>query len=693
MSQTIFPAPRKIEAPSAAQRPFSFIHHSTEISDPWHWLKDQGYPEVTDPDILDYLKAENSYFETVMKPQQAMTDKIFGELKGRIKEDDVSVPWVEGDFEYRWAYGEGAQYRTWYRRPLGAEHWGVLLDENIEAGSHEYFRLGDMSISPDGKLMAWSVDNNGSERFTVKVRVIETGELLESHVEETSGNVVWSADSKHFFYVHVSAEWRPYKVFIHTLGTEQSDHLVYEEKDTSFFVSVGLSSSRGYIFIRAADHVTAELCAVKADAPFSAPMRINNRKAGHDCHADHGQGQFIIRTNRAHKNFSLVSVGDDDPLEVNWQTIMDGGDGHYIRGHQMFKNLTVVQERINGLDQVRLLRAGGDQTVAFPEDVYAANIGHNPAFDQTHIRLNYTSMVTPNTVFDYDLNTGELIPRKVQEIPSGYDASSYVTERIMVTARDGARVPVSIVSRKDVASQTGPKPLHLYGYGAYGLGMDPSFSSGRISLLDRGFIYAIAHIRGGDDMGYGWYEDGKLDKRENTFNDFVDCGRALVGLDYTKAGDISISGGSAGGELMGAVVNQAPELFRAVVMHVPFVDVLNTMLDESLPLTPIEWPEWGNPIALKEVFDHIRSYSPYDQIEAKDYPPMMVTGGLNDPRVTYWEPAKWTAKMRAYKTDNNVLVMKINMGAGHGGKSGRFERLHETAEEYSFILMTFGIGT
>ncbi len=684
-------APNALVAPKATQKPYKASHHGFEFNDPYFWLKDPGYPEVKDEEILGYLGQENKYFETVMNERKSLVDKVFEEIKGRQKEDDESVPWKDGAYEYRWAFAKGAEYRTWHRRKVGADDWDVLLDEVAEAEGLEFYRLGGLSVSPCERYLAYSADKNGSERFTVQVRNLETGENLSDEIVETSGEIIWSADGAGFFYVLVSKEWRPYRVCFHTLGGSD-DSTVYEESDTSFFVHLSRTSSRAYLVIRTADHVTAENRIVPLKNPNTSPYVLSPRRKGHDYAVDHGDEGLYLRSNREHKNFCVYRAPVNAKGEEDWQVLLRGDDRHYLTGIRAFKGLLAIEESRDGLDQIRLLKTDGtDQYVAFPEPVYEVGLGNNAEFEQSQIRFSYSSLVTPPTVYDYDLASGQLITRKEQEIPSGYDKSAYRSERLMVKVRDGAEVPVSLVYHKDWKKGTAA-PLHLYGYGAYGLGMSPSFSSARLSLLDRGFAYAIAHIRGGDELGYGWYEAGKLEHRTNTFNDFVDVARYLETNDYAAPGGISISGGSAGGELMGAVVNQAPELFSAVVMHVPFVDVLNTMLDADLPLTPIEWPEWGNPIEDKAAYETIASYCPYTNMEAKEYPPMLVTGGLNDPRVTYWEPAKWTAKMRATKTDDNLLMMKINMGAGHGGKSGRFERFVEVAEEYVFVLMAFGLA-
>ena len=625
-----------------------------------------------------------------MNEEKPLIDAVFEEIKGRQKEDDESVPWRDGAYDYRWAFQKGAEYRCWYRRPADVAAWVVLLDEVAEAEGAEFFRLGGLNVSPSGRYLAFSADRNGSERFTIQVRDTETGTLLADEIAETSGEIIWALDGSGFFYVEVSKEWRPYRVMFHALGGAQ-DRLVFEEKDTSFFVHIGQTSSRAYMIIRSADHVTAEN-RILDRRDVGGPLHlVSARRTGHDYSVDHGDEGLYLRSNRDHKNFCIYRAAPDATSEEAWHLVLAGDDHHYLTGMRAFKGLLAVEERVDGLDQVRLLGAdGSDKYISFPEPVYEAGLGNNADFAQSHIRLSYSSLVTPPTVFDYQFETGELVVRKEQEIPSGYDKGAYRSERLMVKARDGAMVPVSIVYHKNWQKGAGA-PLHLYGYGAYGLGMSPGFSASRLSLLDRGFAYAIAHIRGGDELGYGWYEAGKLERRTNTFNDFVDVARHLEDAGYAGKGGISISGGSAGGKLMGAVLNQAPELFKAAVLHVPFVDVLNTMLDADLPLTPIEWPEWGNPIADKAAYDTIAAYCPYSNIAAKEYPPMLVTGGLNDPRVTYWEPAKWTARLRATKTDDNLLMMKINMGAGHGGKSGRFERFVEVAEEFVFLLMAFGL--
>jgi oligopeptidase B len=683
--------------PVAQKRPHSSTHHGVTIQDPYHWLKDDGYPVVDDKDVLDYLKAENAYFEAQMAPHKALSEEIFQEMKGRIKEDDSSVPQKDGDYIYWAKFDEGAQYRKHYRKPVSggatdAPADQLILDENALAKGKEYFRLGQMVVSPDGKLMAYAYDDNGSERFEAHVRDLITGKELPDIIPGTLSSIVWSSDSKGFVYGLANENWRTDNAHYHRLGDDPKNAtLLYKEPDIGFGVGIGLTAQEAWIVIATGDNVTSEVRMVPANNPTAPPILISPRKTGCQYSVDVRDGRLYILTNDDHVNFRLATASLDKPGV--WTTLIAGSDRHYLTGLALFKNFYVTEGRIDGLDQIEV-RDYGDpskvEPITFPEASYDAGLDDNPEYDVTKLRLSYESMVTPDTVLDYTVATKKFETLKVQEIPSGYDASQYVTERLMIKARDGAMVPVSIVYKKGF-KKDGSQPLHLYAYGAYGIAMPPSFSTNRLSMIDRGFAYAIAHIRGGDDLGYQWYLDGKLKKRTNTFNDFVDVGRGLIAQGYTSKGKLTASGGSAGGELMGAVANQAPEIFGAIVAHVPFVDVLNTMLDETLPLTPGEWPEWGNPVTDKAAFDLLRSYSPYDNVEAKAYPPMMYTGGLNDPRVTYWEPAKMVAKLRATKTDDNMLLMKINMGAGHGGKSGRFERLRENAEEAAFILWQLGM--
>ena len=672
--------------PRAEQRAFNYESHGVTIDDPWAWLRDAGYPQVTDVNVLDYLKAENAYFEAAMAPHKELLDTLFEEMKGRIKEDDSSVPLRDGDYYYWWAFTPGAQYRTWYRKrgPDGAAE--VLFDEPAEAAEKEYFRLGAMEVSPDAKLMATLVDDSGAERFTLRIRDIATGKDLETVTDVAIGSPVWTSDSKGVVFTEVNDNWRSYRARYHRLGDDPANDItLYEEtEELGFSVGVGQSQDRSTIFISTGDNATSEVRFVPAADPTQPLTLISPRKEKREYHVDAAHGKLWIVTNDDHVNFRLAEADPANPGE--WTTVIPGSETIYLRGATPYRDHLAITIRNQGLDQLILRSYDGEETrIPLWEEAYTAGFSGNPEFAPDAYRIHYSSMVTPLTVYDYHHGEKRLEPLKVQEIPSGYDASLYQTERMMVPARDGAFVPVSIVYKKGF-EKNGEGKLFLYAYGAYGHAIPPAFNSNRISLLDRGWACAIAHIRGGDDLGHDWFLQGKLTKRTNTFNDFVDVAKGLIDEGFTRAGRIAINGGSAGGELMGAVANSDPQLWGAVVADVPFVDVLNTMLDDTLPLTPGEWPEWGNPIIDREAFDYIRSYSPYDQVKRQAYPPMLITGGLTDPRVTYWEPAKWAAKLREYKTDDNLLLLKINMGAGHGGKSGRWERLHEVAETYAFVL-------
>ena len=683
----------KLAPPVAEKRPHSFTHHGITVEDPYHWLKDQSYPVVDDADVLNYLKEENKFFEAHMAAQKPLVEELFQEMKGRIKENDATVPQKDGDWVYWSEFEEGGQYRKHYRKPAAGGDAKLILDENALAEGKEYFRLGVVSISPDGRLMAYAYDDNGSERFELHVRDLWTEQALPDIIPGTLSNVVWTSDNSGFLYGLANENWRTDNVKYHKLGDDPAKDIeIFREKRTGFTVGAGLTAQEDWIVLATGDNVTSEVHLVPASDPTAKPILVSAAKTDRQYSVDIRDGEIWVLTNDDHVNFRIAKANLKTPGE--WKTVIAGSDKHYLTGLSLFKDFFVVEGRVDGLDQVDIHNYATNkrsQRIAFPEASYDAGLSNNPEYDVAKLRLGYESMVTPDTVFDYDVASKSLETLKVQEIPSGYDAAGYETERLMITARDGTKVPVSVVYKKGF-KKDGSQPLHLYAYGAYGYAVPPGFSTSRFSLVDRGFAYAIAHIRGGDDLGYQWYLDGKLKKRTNTFNDFVDVGKGLIERGFTSAGKLTASGGSAGGELMGAVTNQSPEIFGAVVAHVPFVDVLNTMLDESLPLTPGEWPEWGNPITSKEDFEYIRSYSPYDQVEAKAYPPMLYTGGLNDPRVTYWEPAKMVAKLRDTKTDDNLLLMKINMGAGHGGKSGRWNSLYETAEEFAFILWQLGMA-
>ena len=682
--------PQPTSPPTAEKRDHSYSHHGITISDPYHWLRDQSYPTIDDEDVLDHLKAENAWFEARMKPQQPLVDELFAEMKARIKEDDSTVPQRRGDYLYWSEFEEGAEYRKYYRKPVAGGDDVLILDENALAEGVEYFRLGAFSVSQNGRYLAYSADTNGSERFTARIKDLETGELLPDEIPGTLSDLVWVKNDTALVYGTADDNWRVHDATMHVLGTPVSEdvELYRETMDEGFRVGTGLSAQEDWLIISTGDNETSEVRLVPANDPTAEQVLVKPRQKGVEYDVDVRDGMVWVHTNDDHVNFRLATA----KLETSgdWTTLISGSDEFYLTGFELFKDFYVTEGRLRGLDQIQL-RSYKDanlvKPIAFAEASFSAGLSNNPEYDQDTLRLAYESMVTPDSVYDYHVATGELELLKQQEIPSGYDPALYTTERVEIAARDGTMVPVSIIMRKD-RPKTGP--LHLYAYGAYGYAVPPGFSTSRLSLVDRGYAYAIAHIRGGDDLGRKWYLQGKLNERTNTFNDFVDVAKGLVAKGYTEKGRISISGGSAGGELMGAVVNTDPELWGAVVAHVPFVDVLSTMLDKDLPLTPGEWPEWGNPIESKQAFAYMLSYSPYDQVTAQDYPPMLVTAGLNDPRVTYWEPAKWVAKLREYKTDDNTLLLKTNMGAGHGGKSGRFESIREMAEEVAFILWQNG---
>lgn len=692
--------PAEIKPPVAEKRPHSYTRHGITIEDPYDWLYDKSYPTIDDEDVLNHVKAENAYFEAKMAAQAPFTEALFTEMRARIKEDDSTVPQKDGDYIYWSEFEEGAQYRKHWRKPVAGGPDELLIDENELAKGLEYFRLGAASISQNGRYLAYSTDTNGSERYTARIKDLQTGELLPDVLENLRGDLVWVMNDTALVYGPSTEEWRTLEAKLHVIGTPvESDVTLYKEEDQSFGVGTGLTAQEDWLIIATGDNETSEVRLVPAANPTAEPILVKARQKGVEYSVDVRDGELWVWTNDNHINFRLAKAKLETPGD--WQTVIAGSDEFYLTGFDLFKDFFVIEGRENGLDQIELRYyddPGRSTPIRFPEASYTAGLSNNPEYDMKKLRLAYQSMVTPSTVYDYDVATAKLETLKTQEIPSGYDASLYTTERVTIQARDGTMVPVSIMMRKDRAELLkkagieGPGPLHLYAYGAYGYAVPPGFSTTRLSLVDRGFAYAIAHIRGGDDLGRRWYLQGKLFERTNTFNDFVDAGRGLIAKGYTAEGMVTASGGSAGGELMGAIINQDAKQYGAIVAHVPFVDVLSTMLNDKLPLTPGEWQEWGNPITDKAAFAYILSYSPYDQVTAKDYPPMLVTAGLNDPRVTYWEPAKWVAKLRELKTDDNLLLLKTNMGTGHGGQSGRWNSLRETAEEYAFILWQMGMA-
>jgi oligopeptidase B len=682
-----------LPAPEAATKTYKAEYHGLTLTDDYHWLKDQGYPEVNDKPVLDYVKAENEYYANFLAPHKKLVDTLFEEFKGRVDETDTSVPWQKNGYEYRWYYQPGKEYRTWVRRKLDTDLEQVFIDENQLAQGHEYFSLEDWDISPDNSYLAYSFDTNGSERNVIKIKNLATNEYLVDELADAAGSLLFSQDNQSLIYSLLEKDkWRTSSVNVHKLGTQQNkDKVLMTEVDETFSLDFHPTSSEQYLVLTSGDSDRTEVSVLSMADLSQAPSFINTREQNFRLQVDHGNGYFYMLANDTHVNFRIAKSKENHVQYDQWQTVFAGSDTKYFKGLQVFQDFVAIEQSVQGVESISLLpNQGAGFEISLPEKVASVGLGVNPEFSQKQVRIRYESMITPRSIYDYDVSSKKLNLRKVKTVPSGYDKSQYQTERIMADARDGAKVPVTIVYKKGF-KQDGSQPLYLYAYGAYASGVDPDFSTARLSLLDRGFTYAYAHVRGGDEMGYQWYLDGKLEKRTNTFNDFIDVAQYLIKEEYVAKGNISIEGGSAGGEVMGVVINQAPELWRSVNLAVPFVDVLNTMLDATLPLTPPEWSEWGNPLISKDTFEFIQSYSPYDNIQAKEYPPMLVTGGLNDPRVTYWEPAKWTAKMRATKIDKNLLVMRINMGAGHFSNTGRYGRLKDYAEEYAFALVAHGI--
>ena len=691
-----------MKPPIAPRRPSQRTLHGVTVTDDYAWLKDENWQEVLrapsmlKPDIRAYLEAENTYADAVLGHTEPLQKKLVAEMRGRIKEDDSSVPSPDGPFAYFQKYNDGGQHEQIGRTARdGSGEARFIIDGDELAKQTEYFRFGGARHSPDHKLEAWSADVRGSEYFTIRVRDWETATDSADLVEETDGSIVWSADSKSFFYVKLDDNHRPMQVYRHILGTPQSDDaLVYEEQDSGWFTHIHESASGRFCVIAGGDHETSEQRLIDLSAPEAQPRLIAKREEGLQYSiADRGDQLFILTNADDAIDFKIVTAPLASPARKNWRDLIPHSPGTYIIDIELYSGHLVRMERTNALPSIviRDLATLQEHAIAFDEAAYSLGTLGGYEFDTTQIRFSYSSMTTPSEVFDYDMVSRERILRKRQEIPSGHNPADYVTTRIMATSHDGAQVPVSIVHRKDL-KRDGSPPLLLYGYGSYGSSMPASFSANRLSLVDRGFVYAIAHIRGGADKGWGWYLDGKREKKTNTFDDFAAAGRALIDAKYTSVKKIVGHGGSAGGMLMGAVANRSGELFAGIVAEVPFVDVLNTMLDDTLPLTPPEWPEWGNPIESAADFRTILSYSPYDNVAAKDYPAILAMGGLADPRVTYWEPAKWIARLRPVMTGGGPVLLRTNMGAGHGGASGRFNRLDEIAIVYAFALWAVGLA-
>ncbi len=689
------------QPPVAPRRPSSFTRHGITVSDDYAWLKDANWqevlrdPMVLDPDIRKYLDAENAYTEGLLGHTADLQKTLVREMRGRIKEDDSSVPSPDGPFAYFRKFREGGQHEMFGRMPRNGGDSHIVLDGDALAKDHKYFKFGGSRHSPDHKLQAWSADTKGSEYFSIRVRDWESGKDHDDFVGETDGGVVWSKDATCFFYVKLDDNHRPMQVWRHRLGTKQADDvLVYEEQDAGWFTHLHESTSGRFCVIAGGDHETSEQRLIDLANPEAPPRLVAARKEGVQYSlADRGDQLFILTNADDAIDFKIVTAPLASPGRANWRDLIPHRAGIYIIDIDLYAGHLVRLERANALPAIviRDLATNEEHAIAFDEAAYSLDTMGSYEFETTNLRFAYSSMTTPAEVYDYDLAKRTRTLRKRQEIPSGHDASDYVTTRIMATSKDGAQVPVSILYRRGLTLD-GSAPLLLYGYGSYGMAMPASFNANRLSLVDRGFVYAIAHIRGGADKGWGWYLDGKREKKTNSFDDFAASARALIEAKYTRAKRIVGHGGSAGGMLMGAAANRAGELFAGIVAEVPFVDVLNTMLDDSLPLTPPEWPEWGNPIESATDFRTILSYSPYDNIAAQDYPAILAMGGLTDPRVTYWEPAKWIARLRATMRGGGPVLLRTNMGAGHGGASGRFDRLDEVAIVYAFALWAVGMA-
>ena len=665
------------------------LHGDVRVDD-YFWLRDRSHPEV-----LAYLEAENSYTSTVMRHTERLQEQLYHEMRGRIKETDLSVPERVDDYFYYTRTEAGGQYPILCRKRGGLDApEEVLLDQNPLAAEHIYYRLGISKVSPDHRLLAYSVDTTGAEEFTLYLKDLTTGELLAEKIGGTSLGVAWANDSRTLFYTVLDHARRPCRLMRHVIGTSTStDVLVYFEPDEAFFLDVSRTRSRRYLLLEIASHSTSEVRFLDAERPQEMFQVLQQREAGIEYNVAHHDEHFFITTNDAAPNFRLVKAPVADPSKRNWSPVLPYRPSVKIDTAEAFRSHLAIFEREAGLRQIRIvdLGSGEEHLIPFPEPVYTVRAHDNPEFHTNQLRFTYTSLVTPASVVEYDMAAHTWSVRKQTEVRGGYDPSLYRSERVFATAPDGEGVPISLVYRAPL-HLNGRRPLLLNGYGAYGLSYDPAFSSNTLSLLDRGFVVAIAHVRGGEEMGRSWYEGGKLLNKRSSFTDFIACAEHLVTEGYTASDRLAIHGGSAGGLLMGAVVNLRPDLFQVVLAEVPFVDVVNTMLDSSLPLTVIEYDEWGNPND-PAAYAYIRSYSPYDNVESKPYPHMLVTAGLNDPRVAYWEPAKWTAKLRAKKTDGNLLLLKTNMGAGHGGASGRYDFLREIAFKYAFVLDVLGAGS
>ncbi len=673
--------PRAIKIPKELT-----IHGDTRI-DNYYWLNNRE-----DPRVMDYLSAENEYKEAILAHTKGFQEQLFKEIVGRIKQTDMSVPYKKDGYFYYTRYEEGKEYAIHARKK---EHLGndehITLNINELAKDYAYYAIGGMSISTNNQLLAFGEDTISRRIYTLRFKNLETGEFLADTIPNTTGSAVWANDNKTIFYTRKDDALRPFKIFKHILGTPSEEDIeIYHETDETFRTGIYKSKSKKYLIIVAAMTISHEYRILEADKPNGTFRIFQPREKNLEYSISHFSNKFLIRTNLNAKNFQLMETSETATAKENWTTIIPHRSDVLLEGIDVFKDYLVLSERVAGISQIRIKPwQGSEHYIDFGQEAFLAYTSTNPEFDTEVLRLGFTSMTTPNSIFDYDMKSREMSLLKQQEVVGGFDPNCYQSERKFATARDGVKVPISIVYKKGI-KKDGKSPLLLYAYGSYGHSLEPYFSSVRLSLLDRGFVFAIAHIRGGEEMGRPWYEDGKMLNKKNTFNDFIDCAEFLLQKKYTRRKRLFAMGGSAGGLLMGAIINQRPQLWKGVVAAVPFVDVVTTMLDESIPLTTGEFNEWGNPKD-KIYYDYIKSYSPYDNIEKKTYPNLLVTTGIHDSQVQYWEPAKWVAKLRALKTGKNILLLHTNMETGHGGASGRFEKFREIAMEYAFILDLAGI--
>ncbi len=683
-----------INPPLAKKIPYTFELHGEKVQDEYHWLRASGWPDkITDEAVLSYLKEENAYFDNYMDLLADKKDMFFEELKGRIKLADQSTYIKKDDYFYYTRTEEDKDY-TIYCRKFGSTSAPeeILLDVNELAKDQKYTSIGSFSISPDHKLIAYSVDFTGGEKYTLKIFNLETKIYLADQIENTIGSIVWHEDQSGLFYTPTDDKWRHDKVLFHKLGTKNiDDKLIFHEKDPLYYVSVGKSSSKDYIFITVSGHDSNEMYFITMTDKTFTPQLVLARKDRIQYSIDHNGPFFYQYTNDGAKNFQILRAESNDYSATKpWSTYIAEKKDKYLSSFDLTQNYLLMDYKVKGLAELvaQNLDNEAQQVLNFPENTYTASI-YSTNFKENDIRVDYSSLARPNTVYSYDFNSNELSTLKVQEIPSGFDPEEYATERLFVKT-DGVEVPVSLFYKKSLFKGDGSNPLYLYGYGSYGLSIAPSFRNSAVSLVNRGFIYAVAHIRGGDDLGHDWYEAAKFLNKKRTFSDFIAVADELISLNYTSEGNIVIVGGSAGGMLVGNVINQRPELFKAAIAHVPFVDVLNTMLDENLPLTPGEYKEWGNPKD-KDYFEYMKSYSPYDNVSQQNYPSLFVTAGLSDPRVGYWEAAKWVARLRDRKLGDNIIIFKTNMSFGHAGASGRFDYLKEAADDLVFITNIFKV--